>query len=132
MSIKHCQSAVLEVHTPTDFLVKVLNKRQSSQLYFLTGLWLIATIAFAVWWLQLAHYTGPFRFAFNSFILAWSLIIPGYYFYFLCQMKKPNPELEIPSSWRIAMITTRAPSEPFSKVQQTLLAMKAQTPSHDT
>ena len=101
-------------------------------MYFLTGLWLLATIAFAIWWLQPAHYTGPFRFAFNSFILAWSLIIPGYYFYFLCQMKKPNPALTIPSCWRIAMITTRAPSEPFARVQKTLLAMKAQTPTHDT
>ena len=131
MSIKHCQSAVLEVHTHSDFLVKILNKRQLSQLYFLTGLWLIVTIAFAVWWLQPAHYTEPFRFAFNSFILAWSLIIPGYYFYFLCQMKKPNPELEIPSDSRIAMITTRVPSEPFAKVQKPLPAMKAQSPAHN-
>jgi cellulose synthase (UDP-forming) len=108
-----------------------LNKRQSLQLYVLTGLWLVATLAFAVWWLQPSHYAGPFRFAFNSFILAWSLIIPGYYFFFLCQMKKPNPALEIPSSWRIAMITTRAPSEPFAQVQRTLLAMKEQKPPHD-
>jgi len=115
-----------------NYLVRVLNKQQSLRLYFMVGIWLIATIAFAIWWLQPVHFTEPFRFAFNSLILAWSLIIPGYYFYFLCQMKKPNPELEVPSDWRIAMITTRAPSEPFAKVQKTLLAMKAQTPDHDT
>jgi cellulose synthase (UDP-forming) len=115
-----------------NYLVKVLNKQESAQLFFLTGLWLIATIAFAIWWFQPAHFTGPIRFAFNSSILAWSLIIPGYYFYFICQMKKPNPELEIPSSWRVAMVTTKAPSEPFARVQQTLLAMKAQSPAHDT
>jgi len=124
--------AASEVRKLGNYLVKVLNKRQSAQLYFLSGLWLIATIAFAIWWLQPAHYTGPIRFAFNSFILAWGLVIPGYYFYFLCRMKKPNPELEIPSSWRIAMVTTRAPSEPFAQVQQTLLAMKEQAPAHDT
>jgi cellulose synthase (UDP-forming) len=132
VSIEYSQSLVYENHAPAEYLTKVLNKRQSSHLYFLTSLWLITTVAFAVWWLQPAHYTEPFRFAFNSFILAWSLIIPGYYFYFLCQMKKPNPKLEIPSTWRIAMVTTRAPSEPFSQVQQTLLAMKAQRPAHDT
>jgi cellulose synthase (UDP-forming) len=114
------------------YLVRVLNKQQSLRLYFMVGIWLIATIGFTIWWLQPVHFTEPFRFAFNSLILAWSLIIPGYYFYFLCQMKKPNPELEVPSDWRIAMITTRAPSEPFSKVQKTLLAMKAQGPNHDT
>ena len=113
-------------------LVNVLTTRQSAQLRLLIGLWLIATIAFSLWWLQPAHWTGLFRFAFNSFILAWSLVIPGYYFYFLSRMKKPNPKLEIPSSWRIAMITTRAPSEPFAQVKQTLLAMKAQMPPHDT
>lgn len=132
LNTKHSRIAAPGVRRLGSYLVKVLNKRQSTQLYFLTGLWLIATIAFAIWWLQPAHFTGPIRFGFNSFILAWSLIIPGYYFYFICQMKKPNPELEIPSSWRIAMITTRAPSEPFAKVQQTLLAMKAQDPPHDT
>ncbi len=115
-----------------NYLVKVLNKRQSAQLCLLTGLWLVATIAFAIWWLQPAHFTGPIRFAFNSFILAWGIFMPGYYFYFLGRMKKPNPELEIPSSWRVAMVTTKAPSEPFARVQQTLLAMKAQTPAHDT
>ena len=82
VSIEHCQSAVLEVHTHSDFLVRILNKRQLSQLYFLTGLWLIVTIAFAVWWSQPAHYTEPFRFAFNSFILAWSLTFPATTFTF--------------------------------------------------
>ena len=115
-----------------NWLVTVLNKKQSAQLRLLIGLWLIATMAFAIWWMQPAHFTGPIRFGFNSFILAWSLIIPGYYFYFICWMKKPNLELEIPFSWRIAMVTTRAPAEPFAKVKQTLLAMKAQALAHDT
>jgi cellulose synthase (UDP-forming) len=124
--------AAPEGHKLGNYLVKVLDKRQSAHLYLLTGLWLITTVAFAIWWLQPAHFTGPFRFAFNSFIVAWGLIIPGYYFYFLRQMKKPNPDVEAPSSWRIAMVTTRAASEPFAQVKQTLLAMKAQLPLHDT
>jgi hypothetical protein len=85
-------------------LVTVLNKKQSAQLHLLIGFWLIATMAFAIWWIQPAHFTGPIRFGFNSFILAWSLIIPGYYFYFICRMKKPNLELEIPFSWRIVWL----------------------------
>jgi cellulose synthase (UDP-forming) len=115
-----------------EYLVKVLDKPQSAQLYLLVALWLVASIAFSIWWLHPAHFTGPLRFAFNSFILAWGILMPGYYFYFLCRMKKPNPELEIPSSWRIAMVTTKTPSEPFARVQQTLLAMKEQSPAHDT
>jgi len=58
--------------------------------------------------------------------------MPGYYFYFLRRMKKPNPALPIPADWRVAMVVTRAPSEPFAMAQQTLLAMKAQDIPHDT
>lgn len=115
-----------------EYLVSVLTKRQSAQLYLLIGLWLVAAIAFYIWWLQPAHFTGPIRFLFNSLILVWGLLMPGYYFHFVSRMKKPNPALEIPSSWRVAMITTKTPAEPFARVQQTLLAMKAQTPAHDT
>ena len=115
-----------------EYLVRVLDKPESAQLYLLVALWLVASIAFSIWWLHPAHFTGPLRFAFNSFILAWGLLMPGYFFYFICRMKKPNPELEIPASWRVAMITTKTPSEPFARVQQTLLAMKAQEPAHDT
>ena len=39
--------------------------------------------------------------------------MPVYYFYFLRRMKKPNPELSIPVDWRVAMVVTRAPSEPI-------------------
>lgn len=121
-----------EVRRFNNYLIRVLNKRQSVQLFLLVGLWLIAAIAFCIWWLQPAHFTGPIRFVFNSLILVWGLLMPGYYFFFICRMKKPNPKLEIPSSWRIAMITTKTPSEPFARVRRTLLAMKAQQPAHDT
>jgi hypothetical protein len=99
--LKHAPKLASEDCKLGNYLVKVLSKRQSAQLYLLTGLWLIATIAFAIWWLQPAHFTGPFRFAFNSFILAWSLVIPGYYFYFLCRMKKPDPDVSILRGWRL-------------------------------
>jgi cellulose synthase (UDP-forming) len=118
--------------TKNDYLVKVLDKNGSAQLFFLVALWVTTSIAFSAWWLAPAHFTGPLRFVFNTFILAWGLFMPGYFFYFICRMKKPNPGLEIPSSWRVAMITTKTPSEPFERVQETLLAMLAQEPAHDT
>src|SRR5438876_236039 len=113
-------------------MVKKMEKKQSAKLYLLRGLWLAASNAFSIWWLLSARFTGLLRFVFNSFILAWGLFMPGYFFYFICRMKKPNPKLEIPSCWRVAMITTKTPMEPFARVQQTLLAMKAQEPAHDT
>src|ERR1700751_1359229 len=118
--------------TKNDYLVKVLDKKGSAQLFFLVALWVITSIAFSAWWLAPAHFTGPLRFAFNTFILGCGLFMPGYFFYFICRMKKPNPDLGIPSSWRVAMITTKTPSEPFERIQETLLAMLAQEPAHDT
>ena len=44
----------------------------------------------------------------------------------LLRAKKPNPDLPSDPSLRVAMIVTRAPSEPFSVVQQTLQAMLQQ------
>ena len=47
-------------------------------------------------------------------------------------MKKPNPELEIPREWRIAMIVTKAPAEPWSLVRTMLEHMLAQDVPLDT
>ena len=41
-------SAASEAGTVGNYLVSVLNKRQSDQLYLLIGLWLIGAIAFYV------------------------------------------------------------------------------------
>ena len=63
-----------------EYLVRVLDKPESAQLYLLVALWLVASIAFSIWWLHPAHFTGPLRFAFNSFILAWGLLMPATFF----------------------------------------------------
>ena len=60
------------------------------------------------------------------------LALPGYMFFFIARMRRVNPDIEIPGNWRIAMITTRAPTEPFSLVKVTLEAMLKQKFPHDT
>jgi cellulose synthase (UDP-forming) len=114
------------------YLVDVLSRKQKRQMTILIVLWGISVGVFTEWWFQPKHLADPWLFAFNTFVLGWGIIMPAYYFYFLRRMKKPNPELSIPADWRVAMVVTRAPSEPFSMTQQTLLAMKAQDVSHDT
>lgn len=114
------------------YLVDVLSRKQKRQVTILIVLWGISVGFFTDWWFQSKHIGDPWLFAFNTFVLGWGIIMPAYYFYFLRRMKKPNPELSIPADWRVAMVVTRAPSEPFSMAQQTLLAMKAQDVAHDT
>ncbi|MCA9159175.1 MAG: glycosyltransferase, partial [Planctomycetales bacterium] len=65
-------------------------------------------------------------------LITWPSVVPGYLLFFLLQMKRVNPNLPIPKSWRVAMVTTRAPSEPFAVVKETLQAMLEQDYPHDT
>lgn len=119
-------------HVASRYLVEVLTKTQKRRLSLLVGLWLVTVAIFWVWWCKPSHFTGWVRFTCNSVILGYGAILPGYYFFFLSRMKMSDPTLPIPRRWRVAMVVTRAPSEPFAQVQRMLLAMRAQTPAHDT
>jgi cellulose synthase (UDP-forming) len=119
-------------HVSSRYLVDVLTKTQKRRLSLLICLWLVTLVIFCVWWCNPSHFTGWLRFIFNSLILGYGAILPGYYFFFLSRMKMSDPALPIPRHWRVAMVVTRAPSEPFARVQRMLLAMQAQTPAHDS
>lgn len=114
------------------FLVDILTPKQKKIFLFLFFLWLINLAWFWIWWLQSSHIIQWLGIIINSLFLAWNTILPLYYFYFVMRMKKPNPKLEFPSDWRVAMIVTKAPSEPWEMVKQTLKAMAHQSYPHDT
>jgi len=61
----------------------------------------------------------------NSLVMLWSTALPGYYFFFVARMHEPDPTLPLPEG-RVAIIVTKAPSEPWSVIEKTLLAMKIQ------
>ncbi len=82
------------------YLVDVLSRKQKRQVDILIVLWGVSVGFFTQWWFQPSHIANPWLFAFNSFVLAWGIVMPAYYFYFLRRMKKPNPELPIPADWR--------------------------------
>src|SRR6478672_1955637 len=116
------------------YLVNVLNPRQKATLDVLIFAWFLASLAFLTWWFEPHHFTDFFRFGFNSCVILWITVAPMYYFYFIRKMTKPNPVLEIPQGWRVAMITTRVPSqEPWDVANKCLLAMISQEGiPHDT
>jgi cellulose synthase (UDP-forming) len=114
------------------FLVDVMSRRQKSEFRLLLLVWGTAVVLFWRWWLDPSHVDGVLRFALNSLVLCWPFVLAGYFFYFVHRMKRPNPDLAIPSGLRVAMITTKTPSEPFAIVRHTLSAMLAQQYPHDT
>lgn len=117
--------------TQKQFLVDVMTASQKRTFKVLVMVWFSSVCLFWIWWLNPNHFTSLFGMLVNSAILAWTTLLPGYYFFFVSRMKKPNPHLSIPSDLRVAMVVTKAPSEPFTIVRKTLEAMISQSYPHD-
>lgn len=115
-----------------EYLVNVLSNRERRTLLVLIAGWLSGVAFFYLWWFDGTHVAGAFKFALNTLLVTWTSVIPAYLLFFVVQMKRVNPQVAIPKTWRVAMVTTRAPSEPFEVVQETLLAMLDQAYPHDT
>lgn len=113
-------------------LVPVMSRSQQLQFIGLVLLWLAASVLFWNWWLDATHTIDRVHTVVNSLVLLWVSGTTAYYFFFVAQMKRPNPALSIPPGLRVAMVVTKAPSEPASLVQKTLLAMLTQGYPHDT
>ncbi len=120
------------IYLLSDVLVDVLAPREKRLVVFFVVAWLVATIEFFFWWCRAEHVIGPIRFALNSLLVIWTIVVPSYFLFFALRMKKIDPHVSLPSQWRVAMITTRAPSEPFAIVKHTLESMLAQRYPHDT
>jgi len=112
-------------------LIDVFSPRQRSIFLGLVSLWFVTLIWFWRWWLQPSHIITIYGYIICSLALAWNTILPAYYFFFVWRMKRSNPELIIPSNWRVAIVVTKAPSEPWEMVKRTLQAMIDQNYPHD-
>ncbi|MEI5680677.1 glycosyltransferase family 2 protein [Mesorhizobium sp. CCNWLW179-1] len=96
------------------------------------GLWMAALVYFWRWWLEPANHIQLAGSILVTAILAWVTLLPVYFVVLFFRARRPNGPLRLPASSRIAMVVTKAPSEPFPVVADTLLAMLAQDVPHDT
>ncbi len=94
--------------------------------------WLVLLIYFWAWWLRPEHYIGLWGFSLVTAVLAWVTLLPAYFIAIFYRAQKPCGPLRLPVGNRVAMVVTKAPSEPFSIVATTLNAMLAQEFPHDT
>ncbi|MDE2383173.1 MAG: glycosyltransferase [Alphaproteobacteria bacterium] len=94
--------------------------------------WAASFLYFWVWWFEPGHNIGSGTFAYVTILQAWITFLPGYFLLIFFSGKKPAGPGLPPGSARVAMVVTKAPSEPFAVVQETLLAMLAQDYPHDT
>ncbi len=114
------------------FLVPVLSAAQQWTLRLALAFWAVTIGFFWLWWLKPEHveHIGPYAFA--TVILVWLTLMPLYFLLNVHASKKPSKLHTIPKRSRVAMVVTKAPSEPFAVVARTLEAMLAQDYPHDT
>jgi cellulose synthase (UDP-forming) len=94
--------------------------------------WCLAAVYFWVWWLDPAHNVGAAGYLVNSATLAWLTAVPLYFLLFYPRARVCPPHVALPAGSRVAMVVTKAPSEPFAVVRATLEAMLRQDVPHDT
>ncbi|MBV9328018.1 MAG: glycosyltransferase [Chloroflexi bacterium] len=87
--------------------------------------WVIAQASFWSWWLHEDHVVTLVGMLINSLLLLWTTFLPAWYLFFLGRARRPNPAVPVPDG-RVAMVVTKAPSEPWPVVRKTLEAMLAQ------
>ena len=113
-------------------LVPVLAGSRRVEYLVLAGLWALALLYFWAWWLEPRHHNDAFGSVIVSVVLIWITLLPAYFIVIFYRATKPNGPLRLPAESRVAMVVTKAPSEPFSVVRKTLQAMLAQDVPHDT
>jgi cellulose synthase/poly-beta-1,6-N-acetylglucosamine synthase-like glycosyltransferase len=96
------------------------------------ALWVGALAYFWVWWLKPEHYIDLFGFVSSTLLFVWITFLPAYFLAVFSLGRKVDGPLRLPVGSRVAMVVTKAPSEPFSVVANTLKAMLAQDVPHDT
>lgn len=123
-----------EAHTVPDepLMVPVLQGRQRTEYVVCAMLWLAALGYFWSWWFIPSHHLDVLGSVLLTLVLAWVTVIPAYFIIVFFRAQRPAGRLRLPAGSRVAMVVTKAPSEPFSVVARTLDAMLAQDVAHDT
>lgn len=99
---------------------------QRARLSCLIAAWVLLSIWAWAWWLEPAHMFTPATSVISTGLLAFEmLLVPVWFFFWIYRMKRPNPALQ-PPDLRVAMVVTKAPSEPWAVVRETLEAMLTQ------
>lgn len=114
------------------FTVSIFTRRQMAIYLGLCAAWFAAVAWFWVWWLDPSHFVGWPPFLFATIPLLWLHGLQLFFVWVLLQSSRSAAPDPVPGHWRVAMIVTKTPSEPFEVVRRTLEAMLSQDYPHDT
>ncbi|WP_027229734.1 glycosyltransferase family 2 protein [Phyllobacterium sp. UNC302MFCol5.2] len=96
------------------------------------ALWVAALFYFWRWWLEPANHVNLAGSILVTAILAWVTLLPAYFIVLFFRARRPSGPLRLPAGSCVAMVVTKAPSEPFEIVAETLRAMLGQDLPHHT
>jgi cellulose synthase (UDP-forming) len=128
LSVAQTATSVAQSEGP--YLSPLMTPAQKTRYCLLLGIWLLALAYFWVWWLRPEHNIGTFSYILNAIVVAWQTVLP-LYFILIYRAPARQRQLSRPGH-RVAMVVTKAPSEPFEIVRETLVAMLQKTYPHDT
>ena len=94
--------------------------------------WACSLVLFLGWWVLPSHHISALGSAMATALILFEVLMPGYFYFFLLRSRVVNPQIEPDPAWRLAMVVTKAPSEPWPLVRRTLEAMLSQDIAHDT
>ena len=114
------------------YLVPLMSTKERQVFIALSTFWLVSLLVFWRWWLLPEHNIGSMGLILNSTLLLWTTVVPGYFLLVVARARVVNDRIPLPRDLRVAMVVTKAPSEPFALVEKTLLAMLRQPYPHDT
>jgi cellulose synthase (UDP-forming) len=104
-------------------LAPVFEGRRQIEYFLGVAAWLAGLGWFWTWWLDFAHIISIPAFAVLTVIMAWITLLPAYFIYLFAASRRPWAASRRLIPGRIAMVVTKAPSEPFAVVRRTLNAM---------
>jgi cellulose synthase/poly-beta-1,6-N-acetylglucosamine synthase-like glycosyltransferase len=113
-------------------MVPLMSRAQRREYLAGVSVWFAALVYFWTWWLDPEHYTGSVRYLMATAAVAWVTLLPAYFLAVFYRARLPSGPLRLPPDSRVAMVVTKAPSEPFDVVSATLEGMLAQDVPHDT
>ena len=122
----------IDMDEPEPLLAPIFTGRKRVEYVVGIILWALAIAYFWQWWLISATHNHLLGSILVTALLAWVTILPLYFITVFFHAARPTGPLRIPAGSRIAMVVTKAPSEPFEVVAETLRAMLAQDVPHDT
>jgi cellulose synthase (UDP-forming) len=96
-----------------------LSRERRRQLRLSLLPWLVCLTLFVVWWSNPVHHIQVLGTLIGTAICFFEVLMPGYFYYFLGRMQVVNPAIEPDPSWRLAIVVTKSPSEPWQVVLPT-------------